>query len=156
GKLNDRIGPRWLVTGGLVILSVALFLFSRYGANATYWDLLPAMICGGLGMALSMAPTTATAMGAVPRDKAGVGSAVLNSMRQVGGSLGLAVLGAIVAAAVPAHGRPNPEDYLTGYHHALVVAMLIILAGALIGALTLRKVQHPEPAKAPAGIVEAA
>jgi EmrB/QacA subfamily drug resistance transporter len=156
GKLNDRIGPRWLVTGGMVILSVALFLFSRYGADASYWDLLPAMVCGGLGMALSMAPTTATAMGAVPRDKAGVGSAVLNSMRQVGGSLGLAVLGAIVAAAVPAHGRPNPEDYLTGYHHALVVAMIIILAGAGIGFLTLRKVPHLEPSQAPAGAVEAA
>ena len=57
------------------------------------------MLLGGVGMAAMMAPVTATAMGSVPRDKAGVGSAVLNSMRQVGGSLGIAVMGAIVAQA---------------------------------------------------------
>ena len=48
-------------------------------------------------MSLAMTPTTAAAMGSVPVDKAGVGSAVLNSMRQVGGSLGIALMGAIVA-----------------------------------------------------------
>ena len=56
------------------------------------------MLLGGVGMSAAMAPTTAAAMGSVPRDKAGVGSAVLNSMRQVGGSLGIAIMGAIVAA----------------------------------------------------------
>ncbi len=108
-------------------------------------------------MAAVMAPVTATAMGSVPRDKAGVGSAVLNSMRQVGGSIGLALLGAIVAQSVPSTGRPSPSDFVTGYHHALEVATLIALSGALIAALTLRKVQHaPEPARASAAAVEAA
>jgi EmrB/QacA subfamily drug resistance transporter len=157
GRLNDRVGPRWLVTGGMVVLASALFIFSRLGVGATFWDLLPAMILGGIGMAASMPPVTATAMGAVPRDKAGVGSAVLNSMRQVGGSIGLALLGAIVAASVPAGGRPSPSDFVTGYHHALEVGTVIALCGAVIAALTLRKVQHaPQPAQAPAGAVEVA
>jgi MFS family permease len=157
GHLNDRVGPRWLVTGGMVLTASALFVFSRYGIGATFWDLLPAMLLGGLGMGATMAPVTATAMGAVPRDKAGVGSAVLNSMRQVGGSIGLATLGAIVAQSVPSTGRPTPSDFVTGYHHALEVGTLIALSGALIAALTLRKVQHqPEPAQAPAAAVEAA
>ena len=51
-------------------------------------------------MAMTMTPTTAAAMGAVQRDKAGVGSAVLNSARQVGGSLGIAIIGAIVASGI--------------------------------------------------------
>ena len=56
------------------------------------------MVSAASGMALAMTPTTAAAMGSVPVDKAGVGSAVLNSSRQVGGSLGIAIMGAIVAA----------------------------------------------------------
>ena len=156
GHLSDRVGPRWLVTGGMLVIASALFVFSRFGAGADFWDLLPGMILGGIGMAAVMAPVTATAMGSVPRDKAGVGSAVLNSMRQVGGSIGLALLGAIVAQSVPSTGRPTTSDFITGYHHALEVATVIALSGALIAALTLRKVQHAgEPAAVPAGVVEA-
>ena len=68
------------------------------GVDASFWGLLPAMLLGGIGMAATMAPITAAAMARCARDKAGVGSAVLNSMRQVGGSLGIAIMGAIVAA----------------------------------------------------------
>jgi EmrB/QacA subfamily drug resistance transporter len=154
GRLTDRVGPRWLVTGGMIVLASSLFLFSRMGADETFWGLLPAMILGGVGMSATMPPVTTTAMGSVSPDKAGVGSAVLNSMRQVGGSLGIAVMGAIVASAVTTTGgRPKPDEFLTGFHHALETATAIALAGALIAALTLRKVHHaPEPAKAPAGI----
>jgi EmrB/QacA subfamily drug resistance transporter len=159
GRLTDRIGPRWLVTGGMVVLSGSLFLFSRMGADETFWGLLPAMILGGVGMSFVMAPVTSTAMGSVPRDKAGVGSAVLNSMRQVGGSLGIALMGAIVLSATGSSARPNPEDYLSGFHHALLTATFIALLGALIGGLTLKKVHHPEPAgvqaSAPPVVVEA-
>ena len=73
--------------------------------NTTFWGLLPAMLLGGVGMSAAMAPTTAAAMQSVSPDKAGVGSAVLNSMRQVGGSLGIAIMGAIVAASVKTGGR---------------------------------------------------
>ena len=78
-------------------------------------------------MALAMTPTTAAAMGSVPVDKAGVGSAVLNSMRQVGGSLGIAVMGAIVASEVHALGatRRRPSEFVSGFQHALVVAAVI-------------------------------
>ena len=94
GRLSDRFGSRWLVGGGHALLvAVSLLLFSRLGADATFWTLLPAMLIGGVGMAMTMTPTTAAAMGAVPHDKAGVGSAVLNSARQVGGSLGIAIIG---------------------------------------------------------------
>ena len=104
GRLTDRVGPRWLVTGGMIVLASSLFLFSRMGADETFWGLLPAMILGGVGMSATMPPVTTTAMGSVSPDKAGVGSAVLNSMRQVGGSLGIAVMGAIVASAVTTTG----------------------------------------------------
>ena len=74
------------VTAGMVVLTLTLILFSRMDENTTFWGLLPAMLLGGVGMSAAMAPTTAAAMQSVSPDKAGVGSAVLNSARQVGGS----------------------------------------------------------------------
>src|SRR5262249_61251867 len=98
------------------------------GVTVGYWVLLPGMRAGGVGMSMAMAPTTAAAMSSVRPDKAGVGSAVLNSMRQVGGSLGIAVMGAIVASGVSGGlhaGHPRPGAFVSGYPHALEIASRI-------------------------------
>jgi EmrB/QacA subfamily drug resistance transporter len=146
GRFSDRVGSRWMMGGGMVLLSLSLFIFSRLDASSNFWDLLPGLIVGGFGMGLVMTPTTAAAMGSVAVDKAGVGSAVLNSMRQVGGSLGIAVMGAIVASE--AHAPPGtPQaaaEFVTGFQHALVVASLIALAGAVLAVATVRKYRHLE------------
>jgi hypothetical protein len=94
-------------------------------------------------------------MSAVPVDKAGVGSAVLNSGRQVGGSLGIAVMGAIVASG--AAGAHTPEAFLHGFHDALRVAALLAVAGAVVATAAIRKFEHhvEEPAQQQP-IVEAA
>ena len=73
----------------------------------------PAFLVGGIGMALTMTPSAAAATRSVPVDKAGVGSAVLNSARQVGGSIGIAIMGAIVAAE--AGGERTPEAFMRGF-----------------------------------------
>jgi EmrB/QacA subfamily drug resistance transporter len=138
GRLSDRIGPRPFVTAGMVILSAAMIVFSRMGLHESFWGLLPGMLLGGVGMSLAMAPVTAAAMQSVRPDKAGVGSAVLNSARQVGGSMGIAIMGAIVAASTTA-GRPDPTGFLHGFHHALETAAGLTLLGAVIAALTLPK-----------------
>ena len=95
-----------------------------------------------------MTPTTAAAMGSVPVDKAGVGSAVLNSMRQVGGSLGIAIMGAIVASYIHVS-APDPRirpEYVEGFQHAVLVGAAITLIGAILAVATVRKVRHPEAA----------
>ena len=103
------------------------------------------------GMALVMTPTTAAAMGSVPVAKAGVGSAVINSMRQVGGSLGIAVMGAVVATQT--HARPrDPAAFVTGYHHALYVGAAISLVGAFLAVATVRQVRHEHAAHAPEAV----
>ena len=84
----------------MTLLAVSLLLFATLDADSSFWDDPPGLLVGGVGMAITMAPTTAAAMGSVPVDKAGVGSAVINSMRQVGGSLGIAIMGALVATSV--------------------------------------------------------
>jgi hypothetical protein len=132
----------------MVLLSISLLSFSRLEATSNFWDILPGLLIGGFGMAIVMTPITAAAMGSVPIDKAGVGSAVLNSGRQVGGSLGIAVMGAIVAAsATGVPGTPAAlEGFVTGYQHALQVAAAIALAGAVLSVATIRKYRHePEP-----------
>jgi EmrB/QacA subfamily drug resistance transporter len=147
GKYSDRVGSRWLMGGGMVLLAASLFIFSRLDASSDFWDLLPGLIVGGFGMALTMTPTTSAAMGSVPADKAGVGSAVLNSMRQVGGALGIAVIGAIIAESVNAAPGTSASaaQFVTGYQHALTVAALIALAGAVLSVTTVRKYRHAEP-----------
>ena len=152
GRFSDKIGSRWLMGAGLVLLSGSLLSFSTLGVDSSFWDIVPGLVLGGFGMSLAMTPTTAAAMGSVPVDKAGVGSAVLNSMRQVGGSLGIALMGAIVAASVsvlptnPAY----PDQFVEGYHNALHVAAGIAIVGAIVAVATVRKVRHPEPEAQPA------
>jgi predicted MFS family arabinose efflux permease len=149
GRLSDRFGPRPFVTGGLLVVAASLFLFSRLGVHESFWHLLPAMILGGIGMSGAMAPTTAAAMASVRPDKAGVGSAVLNSMRQVGGSLGIAIMGAIVASGISsslASGHSRAEAFVHGYQNATSIAALIAVAGAVVAVSTLQHARHREPA----------
>jgi EmrB/QacA subfamily drug resistance transporter len=155
GKIADRVGPRWLMGGGMVLLTASLLLFATLDVQSSWWNILPGLVVGGVGMAITMAPTTAAAMGSVPVDKAGVGSAVINSMRQVGGSLGIAIMGALVATTVSV--KPfDPRyagEFVPGYHRALHVGAVILLAGALVAVVTIRKVHHadePQTAAEPA------
>ena len=151
GRATDRIGSRWLMTAGMVLVALQLLYFSRLGVDETFVDLLPGLLVGGLGMALVMTPSAAAAVRSVPVDKAGVGSAVLNAFRQVGGSLGIAVMGAIIAAEVD--GRRTPEAFVDGFSTALVVAAAIALFGAAVAFLTVRT--HRTAAE-PTPLVEAA
>jgi len=140
GKASDRFGSRWLMGTGMTLLSLQLFYFSTLGVHETYWRILPAMLIGGVGMALVMTPSAAAAMGGVPVAKAGVGSAVLNSARQVGGSVGIALIGAIVAHQVG--DQRTPQAFVDGLSTALQVAGLIALIGAVLAVTTVRAVRR--------------
>ena len=147
GKASDRLGSRWLMTIGMVLVGLQLLYLSRLGIDETFWDLLPGLLVGGAGMALVMTPSAAAAVRSVPVDKAGVGSAVLNACRQVGGSLGIAVIGAIMAAEIG--DRRSPEAFVDGFSTALLVAALIAFAGAALALATVRTHRTaPEPAPA--------
>jgi EmrB/QacA subfamily drug resistance transporter len=147
GKFSDRVGSRWLMAAGMLLLTGSLLAFAQLEQGSNFWDALPALILGGFGMSLVMTPTTAAAMGSVAVDKAGVGSAVINSMRQVGGSLGIAVMGAVVATQVETT-IPGPafaEQFTRGYHDALYVAAGITLGAAIVAVTLVRKIAHPHP-----------
>jgi MFS family permease len=125
---------------GMTLVSISLLLYQRVGLHSTFWTLLPAMLLGGVGMAMTMSPMTAAAMSSVPVDKAGVGSGVLNSFRQLGGSLGIALMGAILASylTVPPRSPEAPQQFVDGLHAALLVAAAITFAAAVVAVATVR------------------
>ncbi|HYC81174.1 MAG TPA: MFS transporter [Solirubrobacterales bacterium] len=100
GRLADRFGPRWLIAGGLLLVAASLFTFSGIAVDSGYLDLLPGFMLLGIGIAMTMSPMTSAAMNAVPVQKAGIASGVLSMFRMVGGSLGIAVTGAIFQGLV--------------------------------------------------------
>jgi EmrB/QacA subfamily drug resistance transporter len=147
GKASDRVGSRWLMTSGMTLLAIQLLYFSQLGSDSTFWRLLPGMLIGGAGMSLTMTPSAAAATRAVPVEKAGVGSAVLNAFRQVGGSIGIALMGAIMASQ--AGGRRTVEAFMDGFEVSLIVAAAIALAGAVIAVVLVRShVQEERPTDA--------
>jgi len=108
GRLADRIGPRPLMTVGLLFASGSLFWQSQLSVDSGYGFLLPAFVLMGIGMALVMSPMSTAAMNAVDPAKAGVASGVLSMTRMVGGTFGVAVLGAIVTVV----GRARIDESL--------------------------------------------
>src|SRR5919109_501214 len=126
----------------LAMFGVQLVYFSRQDQHSTYLDLFPGLILGGIGMALVMTPSAAAAVRALPVDKSGVGSAVLNAFRQVGGSVGIALMGAIMAHEVGGLRGPqvfrNPDRFVDGFSTSLLVAAGIAVVGAIVAFVLVR------------------
>jgi EmrB/QacA subfamily drug resistance transporter len=121
GRLADRIGPRPLMATGLTFATIALYMQSRVTVDTTYIDLLASFAVMGLGMGLTMSPMSTAAMNSVSPDKAGAASGILSMSRMVGGTFGVAVIGAlfqslahdrVTAAAGTAGLPPGTRDEL--------------------------------------------
>jgi EmrB/QacA subfamily drug resistance transporter len=147
GRTSDRVGSRSLMTVGMLLVGIQLVYFSQLGRDSTYWQLLPALLLGGVGMALTMTPSAAAATRSVPVEKAGVGAAVLNAARQVGGSVGIALMGSIMAHE--AGGRRGAEAFMDGFSRALEVAAVIAIVGAVVAFALVRPHDREEAAGEP-------
>jgi EmrB/QacA subfamily drug resistance transporter len=110
GRLSDRIGPRPLIVTGLSLTTVALFLQTRIGVGTGYELLLPSFMIMGVGMALTMSPMSTAAMNSVSPDKAGAASGILSMSRMVGGTFGVAAIGALFQHLA----RTRLDDTLSG------------------------------------------
>ncbi len=96
GRLSDKIGPRPLMTVGLLLNAISLFWQGHLSVDTPYTQLLGAFVLMGLGMGLVMSPMSTAAMNAVDPTKAGVASGVLSMSRMVGGTFGVAAMGALI------------------------------------------------------------
>jgi MFS family permease len=98
-RFAERFGTKKVVTTGLVIVSIAMSILATITVDTGYGRVALALAVLGLGMGTAMAPATESIMGSLPLAKAGVGSAMNDTTRQIGGALGVAILGSILASS---------------------------------------------------------
>jgi EmrB/QacA subfamily drug resistance transporter len=132
-KFVEKFGSRKVVSTGLLILGLGLLLLAQSDVDTPYWHLVVAIVTMAVGMGLSMAPSTTGIMASLPLRKAGVGSAVNDTTRELGGALGVAVLGSLLASKFTA-ALPASVDQLPA---AAEEAVRSSLGGALSVAQTL-------------------
>ncbi len=163
-RLLPKVGPRPLITGGMLTIAVALALLAQLDVDSSYAaHVLPALMILGLGMGQVFAPVFATATLNVEFRDAGVASAMVNTMQQVGGAIGTSLLSTLAATAttdyVTSNGGPSPDviaaAQVHGYTTAFWIASAIIAAGAVVVGLTLRG-GAPQVAAEPVGAAVAA
>ncbi|MDQ0993136.1 MFS transporter [Streptomyces sp. V3I7] len=119
GFLTPRIGMKWTVGAGMVGGTTALALLTRVDAASTYGDFVPPLIVLGLAIGLALSPCTDAIMGAFPESQLGVGGAVNDTSLELGGSLGIAILGSLLSTSYDHHladatrGSKLPSDALS-------------------------------------------
>jgi len=150
GKLAARIGPRLQMSVGPVVVGagLAMLTFSTSGTSYAIY-VLPAVIVFGLGLAITVAPLTATAMNSAPAQHSGIASAINNDMARFGGLLAVAVLPAL--AGVTGKAYLHPDMLASGFRTAALISGATCAAGGLLAAFTITNPPRvPRPAGVPA------
>jgi EmrB/QacA subfamily drug resistance transporter len=136
-RLVERFGTKVVVTSGLSIATIGLLSLSTLTVDSHYWpDVLWRIVLLALGMSLTMAPATESIMSALPLAKAGVGSAVNDTTRQVGGALGVAIIGSVLSSIYASQmgdflaGTPIKGAQATGIKESLGVALAAAASAA--------------------------
>jgi EmrB/QacA subfamily drug resistance transporter len=141
GALAQRIGPRWPMTIGPLIVAVGMALLGRVDPGTTYWEtVFPAMLILGLGLALTVAPLTSTVLGAVEDSHAGIASAINNSVARIAGLLAVAVLPA-AAGLTAAQGL----DLDAGFARAMYISAALAAVGGVLAFFTIRRAAFVAP-----------
>ncbi|HTE22188.1 MAG TPA: MFS transporter [Candidatus Limnocylindria bacterium] len=127
--LAARFGKRRSVAAGMLIVAVGTALLSTVGVDSTYLHVVLGMVVMAFGMGVAMSPTTDLLMSAVPRERAGMGSAMNDTTRELGGALGIAVLGSLGASQYSARIAPAiaglPEAAKSAAEQSLAGAMMV-------------------------------
>jgi EmrB/QacA subfamily drug resistance transporter len=130
GILSDRIGSRPLMAAGLALQAIALaYLAGVTAPDVAYGALVPGFVMAGTGMALVFAPAANAVLSAVRPSEAGQASGATNTIREIGGVLGVAVLATVFTNA---GGYGSPQDYVDGLIPAVWVGSAVLGAGALV------------------------
>ncbi len=135
GRHTARVGARPVMITGLTVGALGLFAMTLPNAHSPYWILVVPLLAIGFGTAYTMPAATAATIEAAPSERAGIASGALNSSRQIGSTLGVAVFGTLVAST---------GAFMTGYHLSVLIGGLVFAAGALIALLTIPR-HDPDP-----------
>ena len=132
-KLAGRFGPNVVAGTGMLMFGVAMCGYALVGQHSPQWVIELLMVAFGTGMGLVMGPSTNAVMGAVPREKAGAGSAVNNTVRQTAGALGVAILGSILAVSYRGHLGDSSARDLAGRLDQPAAVVFQLPASARVG-----------------------
>lgn len=158
-RLIPKIGIRPFLTIGPILATAAMLALTQLTPTSSYWPFLGAIVLLGVGMGCSFVPLTMTAVNGVAPHETGLASALLNSGQQVGGSIGLAVLGTVFAHAAAdrlaelgqraSTSAGRADAIVAGQQHAFQAAIVVTLL-ALVASLALIRVNKVGPTAAPA------
>lgn len=138
GQLAERFGPRWPMTVGPLVMAAGTLLLLRVGPGRGYLEtVLPAVLVFGAGLALTVAPLTATVLAGVPARHTGVASAVNNALSRGAGLLAVALLPAVAGIGGAAY-RDDPGQLIAGFRTAMLICAGVVAAGGLVAAVLVR------------------
>jgi hypothetical protein len=136
GALGARIGPRIPMTVGPLVMAVGVGWLSRVGEGTSYWlGVLPPLVVFALGLALMVAPLTATVLGAAPEGRAGVASGVNNAVARAGSLFAVAALPVVVGLSGAEYA--DAGAFGSAYGHAMWVCAGLLAAGGMVSWLTV-------------------
>lgn len=141
GWLTARTGPRPLIAAGMATTVAGLAVLTRIQPDWTTWQALPGLLLAGAGIGLASTPITTAATDPVPDRQAGIAAATHTTFRTIGLSLGVAVMGAIVAAQWPgdlAEADTDPAGFTAGIRVGFAVNAALALAAAAFAVATIR------------------
>ncbi|MHB1510894.1 MAG: MFS transporter [Acidimicrobiales bacterium] len=136
GRVMARTGPRLPMLAGLLLGGAGLASLAAVGAHSSYWLLAMSLMAAGLGMSFVMPAATAAVMEAAPPERAGLASGTLNTSRQLGGVIGVALLGTLVA---------HRDTFISGLRSDMVIAGAVFALGALLTARWIKSTGAATP-----------
>jgi EmrB/QacA subfamily drug resistance transporter len=146
--LVTRLGPRPVLTTGLLLSATALALLARLPVHGHYfWDVFPAFLLTGIGLALSFVPVTIAGLTGITREDAGVASGLINTSRQVGGAIGLAAVSTIATTFSIGYANSHPGSTASSgaaLTHGFQVTFYVLTALAIVGALVAAAFVTPQ------------
>ena len=147
--LTTRIGPRFVIVVGLLVLAASMAWYTQIPVNGHYWpDLLPAYLTFAWGLAFAFVPVTIAALAQVKAHEAGLASGLINTNQQIGGAIGVAVASTIFisrANHLLKAGDTPAQAFTSGYQAAFWALIALALAGAVVAFVMLRGTKAPEP-----------
>jgi EmrB/QacA subfamily drug resistance transporter len=147
GGIAAKVGPRLPMAGGMALYGVAMLVMSTLDESASFWNIAPWLFVGGAGFGLIVAPMTEAILATVDVDKAGVAAGVMQVFRQLGGALGVAIMGAILAGHLHGLTPGHPDyraDFVSAWQTMAILAGIISFVSAAIAFVAVRQHAHPE------------
>jgi len=136
GALADRHGPRLFMGGGPLVAAAGILVLLRAGLHTSYLtDVLPAMLVFALGLAMTVAPLTATVLADADEGDAGIASAINNAVARVASLIGVSLLGVVVAKTLVGDTFAANEESVRAFHQVVGICAALVAAGGVVGAL---------------------